>query len=539
MKLFQRLAHPVLLFLSAVTIAAATPASRPNIIFIFADDWGWGDLSSHGHPWLKTPHLDRLAREGTDFHQFNVLNPVCSPSRTAAMTGMFPSRFGISQHFAAPAQNLARNMPDWLDVRAPSIARFFQQAGYRTAHFGKWHLTNRNTRGAPEPTAYGFDEFAIFNGGAETASADLHATPDNAAKFIAANQDRPFYLNVWLHESHLPHVPTKASLEKWSHLDEQKRVYAAVITDGDNAVGRVLEALDSAGIAQNTIVIFSSDNGPETTAPAAQRESRDSDAKAAGYGGYYSVGSSGGLRGEKRSLFEGGVRVPFLVRWPGRTPAGAINDTTAFTAVDLLPTLSAAAGITLPSDYRGDGEDLLAALKGQLVKRTKPIFWDWTGKAADPHWWPRLAVRDGDWKLLLTADAQRVALHRLTTDRAEAVDLAKDHPEIVARLTQLALAWKATLPTTVDPSCISVADRAAAPAPPPAPAAPNAPAKKATPDRAAAFTRMDTNHDGVLAFDEYLAGLKDASNLEQRFKNLDKNSDEKLSREEFVTPAEK
>lgn len=537
MKLFPRLAHPVLFFLSAVTIAAATPASRPNIIFIFADDWGWGDLSSHGHPWLKTPHLDRLAREGTDFHQFNVLNPVCSPSRTAAMTGMFPSRFGISQHFAAPAQNLARNMPDWLDVRAPSIARIFQQAGYRTAHFGKWHLTNRNTHGAPEPTAYGFDEFAIFNGGAETASADLHATPDNAAKFIAANQDRPFYLNVWLHESHLPHVPTKASLEKWSHLDEQKRVYAAVITDGDNAVGRVLEALDSAGIAQNTIVIFSSDNGPETTAPAAQRESRDTDAKAAGYGGYYSVGSSGGLRGEKRSLFEGGVRVPFLVRWPGRTPAGAINDTTAFTAVDLLPTLSAAAGITLPSDYRGDGEDLLAALKGQLVKRTKPIFWDWTGKAADPHWWPRLAVRDGDWKLLLTADAQRVALHRLTTDRAEAVDLAKDHPEIVARLTQLALAWKATLPTTVDPSCISVADRAAAPAPLPVPAAPLAPAKKTTPDRAAAFTRMDTNRDGLLTPDEYVAGQKGAANIESRFKNFDQNGDGKLNREEFITPS--
>ena len=528
----------LLLSLSA-SLPAATPAPRPNIVFIFADDWGWGDLSSHGHPWLKTPHLDRLAREGTDFHQFNVLNPVCSPSRTAAMTGMFPSRFGISQHFAAPAQNLARNMPDWLDVRAPSVARFFQQAGYRTAHFGKWHLTNRNTHGAPEPTAYGFDEFAIFNGGAETASADLHATPENAVKFIAANKDRPFFLNVWLHESHLPHVPTKASLEKWSHLDEQKRVYAAVITDGDNAVGRLLEALEAAGVAQNTIVIFSSDNGPETTAPAAQRESRDNDAKAAGYGGYYSVGSSGGLRGEKRSLFEGGVRVPFLVRWPGRTPAGAINDTTAFTAVDLLPTLSAAAGITLPSDYRGDGEDLLAALKGQLVKRTKPIFWDWTGKAADPHWWPRLAVRDGDWKLLLTADAQRFALHRLTTDRAEAIDLAKDHPEIVARLTQLALAWKATLPTTVDPSCISVADRAAAPAPVPAPAAPNAPAKKAAPDRAAAFTRSDTNRDGLLTPDEYVAGQKGAANVESRFKNLDQNGDGKLSREEFVTPSVK
>ena len=526
------------LLLSVSAVAAANP-TPPNIVFIFADDWGWGDLSSHGHPWLKTPHLDRLAREGTDFHQFNVLNPVCSPSRAAAMTGMFPSRFGIHQHFAAPAQNLARNMPDWLDARAPTTARFFQQAGYRTAHFGKWHLTNRNTHGAPAPTAYGFDEFSVFNGGAETASADLHATPENAVKFIAANKDRPFFLNVWLHESHLPHVPTKASLEKWQHLDEQKRVYAAVITDGDNAVGRVLDALEAAGVAQNTIVIFSSDNGPETTAPKAQQNSRDDDAGGAGYGGYYSVGSSGGLRGEKRSLFEGGVRVPFLVRWPGHTPAGAINDTTAFTAVDLLPTLCAAAGLTLPSTYRSDGENLLAALQGQPVKRTRPIFWVWTGKAAEPDWWPRLAVRDGDWKLLLTDDANRVALHRLTTDRAEAVDVAKDHPEIVARLTQLALAWKASLPTTFDPACISAADRTAAATTPTAPVAPKSPAKKTAPDRAAAFARMDTNHDGVLTLDEYTAGMKDASNLEQRFKNFDKNGDGKLTREEFVTPSGK
>jgi N-acetylgalactosamine-6-sulfatase len=527
----------LLLALWILGSAFCPAAAKPNVVFLFADDWGWGDLSSHGHPWLKTPHLDRLAREGTDFHQFNVLNPVCSPSRAAAMTGMFPSRFGIHQHFAAPAQNLARGMPDWLDARAPTVARFFQQAGYRTAHFGKWHLTNRETHGAPAPTAYGFDEFAIFNGGAETASAGLHATPDNAVKFIAANQDRPFFLNVWLHESHLPHVPTTASLDKWKHLDDQKRVYAAVITDGDNAVGRVLAALEAAGVAQNTIVVFSSDNGPETTGTDKAKGRPDAETGESSYGGYYSVGSSGGLRGEKRSLFEGGIRVPFLVRWPGRTPAGAINPTTAFTAVDLLPTLCAAAGIPLPPDYRGDGENLLAALHGQPVKRTRPIFWDWTGKAADPHWWPRLAVREGDWKLLLTADAQRVALHRVTTDRAEALDVAKDHPEIVARLTQLALAWKATLPTTVDPSCLSATDRAAAP--PPAPAAPNTPAKKAPVDRTAAFTRMDTNRDGLLALDEYITAQKGAPNLESRFKNFDKNGDGKLSREEFVTPSAK
>lgn len=529
--------RPFLLLLAIIsTVQAAQPAARPNIVFIFADDWGWGDLSSHGHPWIKTPHLDRLAREGTDFHQFNVLNPVCSPSRAAAMTGLFPSRLGISQHFASPAQNQARNMPDWLDPRAPTLPRFLKAAGYRTGHFGKWHLTNRDTRGAPAPTAYGFDEYAVFNGGAETASADLHATPENTAKFIRANKDHPFFINVWLHESHLPHVPTPASLAKWQHLDDQKRVYAAVITDGDNAVGRVLSALEAAGVAQNTIVIFSSDNGPESTAVAAQQKSSDKDAGAAGYGGYYSVGSSGGLRGDKRSLYEGGVRTPFIVRWPGHTPAGAKNDTTTFTAVDLLPTLCAAAGVALPPDYRGDGENLLAALKGQAVPRTRPIFWDWTGKAAEPDYWPRLSVRDGDWKLLLTADAKRVALHRVTTDRAEAIDVASKHPEIVARLTKQALAWKATLPTTVDPSCISVIDRqaagAASTATPPA-------AKQPTVDRAAAFARMDANNDGLLTLEEYSAGLKGAPNLDQRFKNFDQNGDGQLSRAEFVAPNRK
>ena len=130
-----------------VTSSFAAEKPRPNIVFIYADDWGWGDLSCHGHPWIQTLNLDRLAREGIDFQQFNVLNPVCSPSRTAALTGMYPARFSVHQHFAAPEQNAARNMPDWLDPKAPTTARFFQQAGYRTGHFGKWHLTSRNIHG--------------------------------------------------------------------------------------------------------------------------------------------------------------------------------------------------------------------------------------------------------------------------------------------------------------------------------------------------------------------------------------------------------
>ena len=270
-------------------------------------------------------------------------------------------------------------MPDWLDPKAPTLPRFLKQAGYRTAHFGKWHLTNRDTHGAPQPEAYGYDESAVFNGGAEWPSADLHATAANTVAFIKANKDKPFFINVWLHESHTPHVPTRGSMAKWKHLDEQKQVYSAVITDGDNAVGTILDALKAEGVEDNTIVMFSSDNGPERTAAKAGPKKRDHDANVTGYGTYYSIGDTGGLRGRKRSLFEGGVRVPFIVRWPGHTPAGAKNDTTVFTAVDLLPTLCAAAGVKLPADYHGDGENLLAAFEGKAITRTRPIFWEWLG----------------------------------------------------------------------------------------------------------------------------------------------------------------
>ena len=521
----------VLVFAPFARLTAADRA-KPNIVFIFADDWGWGDLSCHGHPWLKTPNLDKLASEGTDFQQFNVLNPVCSPSRTAAMTGNYPARYSVHQHFAAPAQNHARNMPDWLDPKAPTLPRILKQAGYRTAHFGKWHLTNRDTRGAPKPGAYGYDEFAVFNGGAELPQADLHATAPNAVAFIKANKDKPFFINVWLHESHTPHVPTEASMEKWKHLDEQKQVYSAVITDGDNAVGAILDALKTEGVEGNTIVMFSSDNGPESTAGKPGKSMQDADAQTTGYGTHYSIGQTGGLRGRKRSLFEGGVRVPFIVRWPGHTPVGAKNETTAFSAVDLLPTLCAAAGVTLPADYKGDGENLLDAFNGKAIPRTRPIFWQWTGKNAEPDWWPRLAVRDGDWKLAMTADATRAELHNLAKDRAEAGDVAKDHPEIVARLTKLALEWKATLPETPNPECITKQ--------PINESRPAATASKVTPEvRDKAFTRWDANKDEILTLDEYQAGLKGQEDLEARFKNFDKNSDGKLTREEFVGPSSK
>ena len=153
----------ILLFCMFTAIAQASAASKPNIVFIFADDWGWGDLSCHGHPYVKTPNIDRLAKEGTDFHRFTVASGVCSPSRTAVMTGHFPARYNIDGHFAWVPSNAKRNMPDWLIPQAPLLPRLLQQGGYATAHFGKWHLSNNMIPDSPLPSEYGYDEYGAFN----------------------------------------------------------------------------------------------------------------------------------------------------------------------------------------------------------------------------------------------------------------------------------------------------------------------------------------------------------------------------------------
>jgi N-acetylgalactosamine-6-sulfatase len=177
---------------------------KPNILFIFADDWGWGDLSCHGHPYIRTPNIDRLAKEGMDFHHFVVASGVCSPSRTAVMTGHFPARYNIDGHFAWAEQNARRNMPDWLDPQAPLLSRFLQQAGYATAHFGKWHLSNNMIPDSPLPSAYGFDTYGAFNCAGE--QMPVHEDARNAIAFIRKShrKKKPFFINLWLHEPHTP-----------------------------------------------------------------------------------------------------------------------------------------------------------------------------------------------------------------------------------------------------------------------------------------------------------------------------------------------
>lgn len=424
-------------------------AEKPNIVFIFADDWGYGDLSSHGSSFCETPHLDRMAKEGIDFANFTVNSPVCSPSRVAVMTGQFPARQSIHQHFAGVKANRKRGMPDWLDPEGPSLPRMLKKAGYKTGHFGKWHLGGG--AGVPTEDEYGYDSYATFNGSkTNDIKKDGLASVDHAEGFIRKNKGQPFFVNLWLHETHLAHFPLQKYLEQFDDLDEQKKVYASVVAEGDEGVGRILALLKELGIDNNTLVVFSSDNGPEATRGLEHKIHRKGQP---GLGGYYSVGETAGLKGKKRSLYAGGVRVPCIVRWPGVVPAGRIDKTSVLTAVDLLPTFLDFAGVDLPDGFVPDGRSAMSAFKGEALERSKPIFWQWRGGISKDYTWPTLGIRHGRWKLLINKELGKTELYDLEQDWAEQNDVAESHPEIVEKLNQQLGEWINTLPDGPDPRC--------------------------------------------------------------------------------------
>jgi N-acetylgalactosamine-6-sulfatase len=426
--------------------------SKPNIIFIFADDWGYGDFGKHGSTFCKTPNLDRMAEEGIDFANFTVNSPVCSPSRVAVMTGQFPARQCVHQHFQGIKAHIKRGMPDWLDPQAPMLPRMLKEAGYTTGHFGKWHLGSVGD--SPTEDAYGYDRFATFNGsGRIEIPKNGLSSVDHAEKFIREFKDETFFVNLWLHEAHLSHYPQDRYMEKFKELDEQQQVYASIIAEGDEGVGRIFALLKELNLDEKTLVVFSTDNGPEFTRDENNKTHGKGDD--VGYGGYYSVGETGGLKGRKRSLFSGGIRVPFIVRWPGIVPQGQTDTTSVLTAVDLLPTFLDVAGVKLPEGYAPDGESIFSAFKGEGFQRTKPIFWEWKGGDNQDYTWPSLGVRDGKWKLLVNKETQTMELYDLEADWAEKKDVSADYPEVVQRLTRQLDEWKNTLPAAPAENCLS------------------------------------------------------------------------------------
>ena len=449
----------VLLLLSVVGCNAANAGKeteQPNIIFVFADDWGYGDLGCYGNTEVATPHIDKMATEGTLYTQFHVTSGVCSPSRTSVITGHFPAQHRVHGHFAGNQPNARRGMPNWLDETLPVyLPRMMQEAGYKTAHFGKWHLGGgglpHGDLSAPEPKEYGYDETRVWNGNGPTWKGDqlwpttrymdddklwaqssskiaVNATID----FLKRHKDSgPMFVNLWLKDPHTPLWPNEQQRAPYKDFEPDKETYYAVLTDSDYHVGRLIDAIKEMGLDENTLVIFSSDNGPADYKPAKI------------------AGSTAGLKGRKTMIFQGGVNVPFIVRWPGRVDAGKTDDQSVMSAVDLLPTFCELAGKELPKDYQLDGESFASIFNNVPFERSKPMLWEWrfpTNRSNKPNSWVSLAVRDGDWKLLADAKRKRVELYNISEDRFEANNLAEQNGAKVTELLALWDGWKSQLP---------------------------------------------------------------------------------------------
>ncbi len=439
---------PFFQFLAAVLVAAALPAvraadaPRPNIIFILADDLGPGDLGCYGGTQVPTPRLDRMAAEGTRFMQYYAAAPICSPSRAGLITGRQPARANLSSFLQTKKGNAACEQVDFLDPAAPSLPRLLRAAGYATAHFGKWHLGGgRDVTEAPKFAAYGYDEHAGTYESPEP-HPDITATPwiwsmqdkvkrwertaffiDRTLDFLDRHRDRPAFVNLWLDDVHTPWVPDEVSDRK-----DLPKNFRPVMAETDRQIGRLLDELRRRKLDTNTLVIFTSDNGALPT---------------------FDGSRSAGLRGSKLTLYEGGIRMPFIAHWPGRVPAGRVDETSVLTAWDVLPTLAALGGAALPAGTVFDGADVGAVLRGAAAPVRPPLFWEY-GRNTTAFKYPaagrspNLAMRNGPWKLLVYADGSGAELYDVVADRAESRNLAAAEPERVRAMTEAVLAWRAT-----------------------------------------------------------------------------------------------
>ena len=430
------------------THARPPKSSQPNIIFVFCDDLGFGDLGCYGNRKIKTPHLDRMAKEGLLFTNFTVSSPVCSPSRVGVMTGQYPSRHGFHGHLASLKNNQSRGIPNYLDPGVATMTKILQAAGYATGHFGKWHMGGPQDKSAPPPEDYGIDVSAtvLSTGPGYKKDGDVRANSSfrimqHTMDFIEAHSDGPFFVNCWLIDPHSVLAPSEEQMAVYPNLKSMAKgftnvtqVYNAVITDLDTQVGRLLEKLENLGLSENTLVVFTSDNGP---APIWGLDT-----------GHSGAGSVGPLRGCKASLYEGGLREPFIVRWPGHTPAGKVDDMTVISSVDLLPTFCSLAGIDPGDDLNLDGQDMSQALLGKPTLRATPLMWEYRYSPWGRHIQksPVLAMRDGDWKLLLNPDGSRTELYNLKENPCEVDNLANEYPDLVREMSQTLLKWHKTLP---------------------------------------------------------------------------------------------
>jgi len=445
----------IIIMFCNTAIMGANLSNKPNIILILADDLGYGDLSCYGGLRQQTPNLDRMANEGVRFTQFYAGSAVCSPSRTCILTGKYPLRFNVSKHF--------NDEEMFLPSSIPTIPKLLKQAGYISKHVGKWQLGGLNEihikdrkNSMPGPIEHGFDHYFVMledpiyrapafaqkylyqRGGDFLVRDEERIKPikgyytdiqaNEAIRFIEESntQERPFFLNLWFDAPHAPYEPAPdISLNQYRNLTKgDDLLYRSMVTHLDYCVGRILDKLKDLGLAENTLVIFTSDNGPAFQ------------------------GSPGPLKGRKLDFYEGGIRVPAIAWWPGQIAKGQ-TVAQLIHSVDLLPTFCSLAGVEY-ENIKPDGKNILQLLKDtSVVIDRNYVFWqiavygsNYFSATVDKRPEPVATeiVRKGKWKLL-AKDGYPLELFDLQEDPYERWSLKNQYPEITEELTKAVNAW--------------------------------------------------------------------------------------------------
>ncbi|MAS91740.1 MAG: arylsulfatase [Verrucomicrobiales bacterium] len=383
------------LVLTFFCVSVSFSQTRPNFIIVLADDLGYGDLACFGNDIVKTPHLDRFASEGVKLTDYYAPAANCSPSRAGLMTGRTPWRIGIH---------------NWIPMMSPmhvkeseiTIATLLKNAGYDTCHTGKWHLNGMfNLPGQPQPDDHGFSHwFSVQNNAlpnhhdpynfvrngipvGEIEGYSSHIVTDEAVHWLKENRDpdKPFFLFVCYHEPHEPIATAPEYAALYDNLeDPAERALWGNITQMDAAFGKLMAEVDSLGLRDDTLVFFTSDNGPALT-------------------GKHPYGSAGPLRTKKGYMWEGGIRVPALIRWPGNTEPGT-ECVDPVCGVDVLPTFCDIAGVQAPTDRAIDGTSLIPLFNGDELVRETPLYWHFNRARSSV----KVAIREGDWKLVARID---------------------------------------------------------------------------------------------------------------------------------------
>ena len=451
-------------FVLVALCSAVRADTQPNMVVVFIDDMGWSDFSCFGNIEAETPAIDRLAREGIAFEQFYVNSPICSPSRVAISTGQYPQRWRITSYLAHRQLNESRGIAQWLDPKAPMLARSLKQAGYATGHFGKWHMGGqRDVDEAPAISEYGFDasltnfegmgakllpltktgdgkvgriwadavrlgESVTWMQRSEITSGFIDAAIPFMEKAEEANQ--PFYINLWPDDVHSPFWPPFEEYDV-AKSKGKRGLYLAVLEAMDRQFSRLFSYIrDHPKLRNNTLVLVCSDNGCELGA-----------------------GQAGPLKGYKTHLFEGGIRSPLVVWGPGLIAEDAVgtrNTSSVFSAIDLTPSLLRLAKAEAPEGTLYDGEDVLETLLGRSTAgRKAEIYFRRPPDRKNFYGFdqlPDLAVRQGPWKLLCDYDGSRTQLYNLASDPGEKNNLAADEPELVSSLTAKLMEWNQSMP---------------------------------------------------------------------------------------------